>query len=66
MDLGSNLQLQSQCDLEWKGVNENTFNLKGNFFEQFIWKIYFFYLYCIIINLLSPKSLVQEETDVQN
>ena len=66
MDLGSNLQLQSQCDLEWKGVDENPFNLKGNFFEQFIWKIYFFYLYCIIKNLLSPKSLVQEETDVQN
>lgn len=66
MDLGSNLQLQSQCDLECKGVNENTFNLKGNFFEQLFWKIYFFQLYCIIINLLSPKSLVQEETDVQN
>lgn len=60
--LGSNLESQSQCDLECKGVNENIFNLKGNFLKAvYLENKFLFTLYYYHKSPFPLKSLVQEE-----
>lgn len=39
--------------------------MKGTFFEQFIWKLYYFSHFYYITLILLSKSLAQENIDVR-